>query len=267
MKQDDLVRQIQDLAADLPVELADQIAAAIEQVETADWPAIRGNILNSVTQTSIQKKLNKLLDIWQQEIPDQSPVAVALALRAAAETAEYYRQLQQLELVWTGPKTDYVPIRRTDQALLQLINEAQDSLQIVSFAVYKIERLKTALLSAVERGVEVSLYLETPEESDGRMSIDTVSMLGQEIADCVSIYIWPREQRETTPDGRVGMLHAKIALADGRLMLISSANLTEHAMTLNMEMGVLIRGGPLPAQVAAHLSSLKHSGVFNKLPA
>jgi hypothetical protein len=51
-------------------------------------------------------------------------------------------------------------------------------------------------------------------------------------------------------------------LADGRSLLISSANLTEYAMTLNMGMGLLIHGGALPAQVEAHLACLGEQGVF-----
>ena len=45
-------------------------------------------------------------------------------------------------------------------------------------------------------------------------------------------------------------------------MLVSSANLTEYAMTLNMEMGLLVHGGPLPLQVERHLVRLVEDGVF-----
>jgi len=47
-------------------------------------------------------------------------------------------------------------------------------------------------------------------------------------------------------------LHAKLAVADGESLFISSANLTNAAMQLNMELGVLICGGELPAQVVKH---------------
>ena len=43
---------------------------------------------------------------------------------------------------------------------------------------------------------------------------------------------------------------------------LSSANLTGYAMTLNMEMGLLVRGGPLPVQVESHLEQLKKDDVF-----
>ena len=37
---------------------------------------------------------------------------------------------------------------------------------------------------------------------------------------------------------------------------ITEANLTGASMERNMEAGVLLRGGPLPAQLEAHLQSL-----------
>jgi len=45
-------------------------------------------------------------------------------------------------------------------------------------------------------------------------------------------------------------------VADDAGLLISSANLTEYAMMLNMEMGVLIHGGPLPGQAREHFNRL-----------
>ena len=79
------------------------------------------------------------------------------------------------------------------------------------------------------------------------------------------IYIWPRDQRSTDPSGNVGSLHAKCAVADDQLLFISSANLTDYAMHLNMELGTLIRGGPLPGMVAAHFARLIEGGVLRQV--
>ena len=76
----------------------------------------------------------------------------------------------------------------------------------------------------------------------------------------ISFYCWPSEQR---PAG--ALLHAKAVIADGRSALITSANLTEHAIDANIEIGVLIKGGPLPERLRAHLISLIDSGVFREL--
>lgn len=51
-------------------------------------------------------------------------------------------------------------------------------------------------------------------------------------------------------------------MADGQVVLISSANLTEYAMTLNMEMGVLLRGGEWPLRVEQHFERLMHTGML-----
>lgn len=50
--------------------------------------------------------------------------------------------------------------------------------------------------------------------------------------------------------------------SDGRCLLISSANLTEYAFTLNMELGVLITGGELPQRVEERFDKLIEKGVL-----
>jgi len=44
-----------------------------------------------------------------------------------------------------------------------------------------------------------------------------------------------------------------------------SANFTEHAMELNMELGLLLHGGGLPAQVASHFDGLIAAGVLQRV--
>jgi len=45
-------------------------------------------------------------------------------------------------------------------------------------------------------------------------------------------------------------------------MCLSSANFTEYAFTINMELGLLVTGGKLPAQVERHFERLIEAGVF-----
>ena len=60
--------------------------------------------------------------------------------------------------------------------------------------------------------------------------------------------------------GKHGSLHAKCAVADRRRLFLSSANLTAYALTLNMELGLLVTDGPLPAQVDQHFRALIEAG-------
>ncbi|MGV8617596.1 phospholipase D-like domain-containing protein, partial [Pseudomonas aeruginosa] len=63
------------------------------------------------------------------------------------------------------------------------------------------------------------------------------------------LYAW-RERAAPFADGRV---HAKVAVADGDVCFITSANLTGHAMEQNMEAGLLISGGHIPQTLEEHL--------------
>ena len=72
---------------------------------------------------------------------------------------------------------------------------------------------------------------------------------------------WPFEDRPVI-DSKRGYIHAKCAVADERLAVISSANLTRWALEANMELGILIHGGAAPERIAQHLTELEAAGVL-----
>ncbi len=74
------------------------------------------------------------------------------------------------------------------------------------------------------------------------------------------LYAW-REKADPFADGRV--LHSKVAVADGRMCFITSANLTGHAMEKNMEAGVLMFGDHIPRPLDDHLRSLIDTKVIS----
>jgi phosphatidylserine/phosphatidylglycerophosphate/cardiolipin synthase-like enzyme len=55
-------------------------------------------------------------------------------------------------------------------------------------------------------------------------------------------------------------MHVKAAVADSRLVFLTSANLTEAALERNMELGVLIRGGSMPVAIDHLIDALVESG-------
>jgi phosphatidylserine/phosphatidylglycerophosphate/cardiolipin synthase-like enzyme len=157
-------------------------------------------------------------------------------------------------------------MRRTDQALLQVINAAQHTLLIVSFAVYKISAIAAAMVQAAERGVTIRICVEAPEPSGQKMAHDTIKALGPGVAQRAAIYVWPSEKRPIDDHGKAGVLHAKCAVADSRLLFLSSANLTEHAMTVNIELGTLIEGGTAPSKVMAQFEHMIAAGLLKQMP-
>lgn len=264
-EQEMIAAQAVRLAVELPVSLVQNLAQAITACNVQDWDYTRQQMLQVTPQPRFRVLVDEFLAAWRTHAVEASSESVALALRSAAAATQHYRETQSVDLVWTGPGVLEVPLRRTDQALLQVIDVAQRSLLVVSFAVYKIPEITQALLRAFERRVALRICVEAPEPSGQRMAYDTIQALGAEVQRRAEIYIWPRDQRPTDPGGRVGSLHAKCAVADDQVLFVSSANLTEYAMNLNMELGTLIRGGPLPVMVGKHFARLIESGVLRRV--
>ncbi len=240
------------------------LAVAIAGGAGGEWEALRYRTLQVVPQPEARALVSDFLQMWSTRAPDMTPREVALILRTAAVTTRTIREAQSIELVWTGPLAGRVSMRRTDQALLQVINSAKRTLLIVSFAVYKIPAIAAALVRAAGRGVSIRICVEAPEPSGQKMAYDTIKALGAEVAQSATIYVWPSDKRPVDGNGNTGVLHAKCAIADDRLLFISSANLTDHALNLNIELGTLIYGGAEPGLVAAQFERMIAEGTLQK---
>jgi len=201
---------------------------------------------------------------WCKCSPNISPQTLAWALRAAGHVDDLHRRSQSRELVWTGPSSESSSFRRTDQALLELIDGARQELIVVTFAAYKIPHIAESLLRAAKRNVVISIVLESKDMSAGQMAFSELKAWGTELTSASNIYIWPVDARPKSDTGQHGVLHVKCAVADDRAAFISSANLTEHALNLNMELGVLIRGGAIPRELQTHLRSLIETNVLRE---
>lgn len=258
---DPLLDAITALAAQLPPATIAPLAEVIAAAPPAAWGEILRATAAVFAAPRYREAVATLMMAWQQAAPQAQPQSVALALRAAAQALHRQRREQSLELVWTGPASGQ-PLRRTAQVLHDLIATARSELLIVSFAVYEIPEIRVALLRAAERGVQISLVIESPRESSGHLAYDNLRAFGARVRSQATVYHWPAQQRPTDDEGRPGALHAKCAVADNERLLISSANLTHYALNLNMELGVLITGGVLPPQVTNHMHGLVQQGVL-----
>lgn len=240
---------IAEFARALPLAQVDDAARVIEHATDPD--AARPLVLALVLNTRYQEHACLLLDEWTSE-PSVAGGAVAFGLRSAARAAQAEREVQRLELVWTGPTVTGVPIRHTYAVLVHVIDCAQRRLTLVSFAAFATTVVTTALRSAAARGVEVRLVLD-----GGTHAQLAFTALGGS----VQLLTWPPTLLPDHDPGHAS-LHAKCAVADTRVALITSANLTSHALDRNMELGVLITGGDGPARLADHLDGLVASGVL-----
>ncbi len=159
------------------------------------------------------------------------------------------------ELIWTGPANNRFPVRRLDQVLYDLVSTAQKRIVLVTFAAHRVRLLCDHLTRAVERGVELTLIVESEDESEGQLTRDAIEAFQNVPAAGTHIYYWPLAKRERNQAGRPGKLHMKCAIVDD-VALIGSANLTDDAFNRNMELGMLVRERPTVESISEHFREL-----------
>src|SRR3954447_13717069 len=143
------------LARLLPPSVVEAVAARLETSDGSDWGTLRGQIARAVPSPHHRHLVVAFLDRWRTEAGGVLPQSVAVALLTASEAEKGHREGQSVELVWTGPDVGVVPLRRTEQVVLQVIHTAAERLLVVSYAVFNIPRICDALVRAADRGVAI----------------------------------------------------------------------------------------------------------------
>lgn len=259
---DELSVKIADLVQLSSSETVEYILRILRETSHIDQEKISAHVLGLIRQPKVRNVMEHIFTTWYN---DDSPRDIKELISIIASAHQVKLRLEQkhdIDLVWTGPQATNSNMRRIDEALIEMISIAQHEIIVVSFAVYKAIHIMNALKDALNRGVSVSLYLETARSSGGKMSFDTIASLQDTIRHRSKIYIWPLGNRVMSDDGSYGALHAKLACVDRRHLLISSANITGHAMELNMEFGVLINDLELGKKVSKHLGDLVDQNIF-----
>lgn len=257
-----LLEQIDRAVNFLPPSVLNLVINSLQDSPSQYNEALVAKLLGKLPNPKFRRVVGELLLIWQQDKNNWSSCSLAAALSSAAYSVTQIRSSSNMELVWTCPENNDAPFRRTDRVLLQLIHDAQNELTLISFAIYKIPEIAQALKAAVTRGVRVRLIAETPESGEGKISFGIKAALGIEIMQQAQVFVWPKQQRPVDSEGKYGSLHIKAAIADNRHLFITSANLTEYAFKLNMEMGLLVENEELAIQVITQIKRLIQQKIF-----
>ncbi len=242
----ELLEAIAALVSLVSPEKVQAIAASVRGINASKAATALPNVVGTPVARAV---VEQLALAWQNTTV--SSAELASMLLAASHVYTKAASEQSTELVWTGPTTPFVSARRTEQALLQVINSAEKSLFITSFVAYDVSTIVKALNAANDRGVLISMLLELSQDHGGSITFDAIGKMKM-LVPAARLYAW-RDKADPFSDGRV---HAKVAVADGRVCFITSANLTGHAMEKNMEAGVLISGGQIPKRLLDHLQAL-----------
>jgi cardiolipin synthase len=219
--------------------------AAPSVTKLADTPAGRAAV-------------KRVLAAWARVNANGDEVAGMLLGSSAAR--QRVEQELAIELVWTGPKTEFVPTRRTEQVLLDLIASAGRELFLVSFVAYGVDSVVTALNAAASRGVRLRFLLEASTSQGGTLDYDPAAVMHGAVPKA-ELFTWVKRPKAFVG----GKVHAKVVVVDGSRAFITSANLSGHALEKNMEAGVLINGGSVPKTLNDHLQALVDVGSIGRV--
>lgn len=176
-------------------------------------------------------------------------------------------------LVWSGPAVMGLHSRSTKQVFEELVRSARESILISTYAYFDGPE---AFKSLAARMDECSTLRATLMLNIERHKFDTTSTenLLRKFADRLWNHDWPGRARPTVyydprslePGGPQGVLHAKAVICDNKRLLVTSANLTEAAMTRNIEAGILLRDRTTARAAAIHFDGLIDRGLLRRLP-
>ena len=241
-----LLDAVVDLVALVSPAKASTVASALRGLAS---PGSAPNPNTLADTPAARAAVGRVVAAWGQVQASGDEVA-GMLLGASEARLRVERELS-VELVWTGPTTRFVPTRRTEQVLLDLIASATKDLFLVSFVAYDVLSVVTALNDASSRGVRLRVLLEASTSHGGTLNYDPAATMRSRVPSA-ELFTW-KEKAEPFVDGKV---HAKVAVVDCARAFITSANLTGHALEKNMGAGVLIHGGPVLKTLSDHLQAL-----------
>jgi phosphatidylserine/phosphatidylglycerophosphate/cardiolipin synthase-like enzyme len=239
---------LEDASAGILRRLGPQALRAIIDHAAAAWP--RETILGATP--GAEALLDALSGI------DRS-AALAYLTGLAAGYAQRASEIT-VETVWSGPGSHHVPVRATAAVLADIVREARHELLLMTYSAKPHQPLTASLRTAIGRGVAVSVVVETLQGAGSALSGDEPYRAFTAI-EGIELWHWPTSRR-TEPGAK---MHAKLALADRRVLLITSANLTQSGVGKNIEAGLLLRGGSAPQRAAEHVDALRVAGDLARL--
>ncbi|MER7672877.1 DISARM system phospholipase D-like protein DrmC [Kitasatospora sp. NPDC096128] len=204
---------------------------------------------------------DEIREVYQAIRTESIPGPVAAAyLRGFGAAWSDRRDQAEVRTVWSGPSTPGVPVRSTARVLTEVVRQARTELLAMTYSARPYRPLLQALSDATARGVEVHLVVETREGAGGLLDGPEPAAAFRSVAG-LRLWHWPVGLR----DHRSARQHAKLAVADRRILFLGSANLTESGVRRNLEAGAVVRGGTAPERAAEHIRALMRRGTLQPL--
>lgn len=145
------------------------------------------------------------------------------------------------ELVWTSPIKFHKKISQTYSNFLKMIEDSNDTIIFVGYAMTdqeNIEIFDAFKKAAKERDVKIKIIFDkaTRAKKWGKWTKSPKNIIAKmwgDLKNYPEIYSY---------DDKDSSLHAKFLIIDEKEILVTSANMTDRAMTRNLEMGIKHEG-------------------------
>ena len=147
-----------------------------------------------------------------------------------------------------------------------MLDAAERHVIVLSYSVWlgqaRIRSVLDRVVAARHRGVQVTFVIDRNYNPAGSAPGHNLEQLQTKWPNDVprpDIYSWGDD------NDRIAKLHAKVIIVDRRDLLVTSANLTSHGMSGNLELGARLIGRPAK-QAHDHVLNLITDGTFLKEP-
>ena len=164
-------------------------------------------------------------------------------------------QKESVDLVVTAPESFNIKTKKTITVVENLINNADKSIIMTGYSVSDyFSSLLDKIIDKSQQGVYVRFYINDIEKQRG--SLDRMVAYNSKY-----LQLFEFEKQ----DDKMAASHAKILVVDSKKALVSSANLSYHGLSGNIEMGLLIESQEKAKQIEEFLKQLNKMNVYKKM--
>lgn len=191
-------------------------------------------------------------NLIKEEFPSLSDKEIAKIIDILSESLS--RNKEHIELVSTAPNSFKINVKSTRTELEKIIKNATDSITITGYSISEyFDEFLDLIIEQSKKGVLVRMFINNYEKNE------TIARLNHYKGKFFRIYNYRDE------DDKKAALHAKIITVDGKISLISSANLSYHGLEKNIEMGCLVYSSKIAKDIKDLLETLLFQKVFDEV--
>lgn len=161
---------------------------------------------------------------------------------------------EKIELVLTAPPSFNLLAKRTEDVVDELLQSARVSITMTGYSVSEhIKDFLDVIINKSQKGVFVKIFINKVDEQNA------IEKLIAHKGRFLKIYNYSNET------DKMAALHAKVISIDNERTLVSSANLSYHGMSANIEMGCVIQSKKIADKINEVFKNLIFGKVFTEI--